>query len=431
MKLQTKAVSVFIATLLILGGCSPQKSPVEQPIVVWHWMNDRQATFNALADQYLAETGIRVEFKLFSPPDIYSQKVIAAARAGNLPDIFGILGEKKTLASFIKAGHILDLTPYLESNQNSWKRSFYPQALAVSGFNKDNEYGVNPGMYAIPIDMTLIEFLYNKTLFEKAGLDPDSPPLNFEEFIAMAKKIKEEVGADGFVCGWGEGWLLNVLAVEWAINLMGENKFLATIQGNLPYTDPEWIEVFSLFEKMREADILAPNITTMINKEAEDAFSKNKSAFAFNGSWSINVYRQLAPELEYAFFALPRVSDRFPVKIWGGAGSSFMVNAHSNHKEKVVDFLKWFTAKEQQEFLVAETNNLPAIKGCEEDLSPLLAGLVNDFGRLTHRNIWPRNEDSPVIEVTIKSLQQIVMGLKTPAEAAAEIQAVKERTLQR
>jgi len=410
----------------VLTGCSHQTAK-ENKITIWHWMNDRRDAFDTLAQRYKEQTGLEVDFKLFSPPDIYSQKVIAAARADKLPDIFGILGEKKTLASFIKAGYILDLTPYMKEKARVWEKSFYRQALGVVRFKKNNRYAVSTGIYGVPIDITVMEFLYNKTLFEKAGLDPQIPPVEFEQFINYAKKIKETLGVDGFVCGWGEGWLLNALAVEWAINLMGKKKFFRTIEGKIPYTDPQWIEVFSLFAKMKEADILNSNIATMINKESEDSFSRGGAAFSFNGSWAVNVYKQLSPDLEYAFFPLPRISSKFPVEIWGGAGSSFMVNAHSSKKEQAVDFLKWFTAESQQEFLVEETNNLPAIRNCQSKLSAVLKPLVDDLDILTHPNIWPHNEDSRVLEVINRDLQQIIMGVKTPEEAAQEIQKVKER----
>ena len=281
----------------------------------------------------------------------------------------------------------------------------------------------------MPIDITVMEFLYNKDLFKKAGLDPQIPPNSFDEFIDYAKKVKDKTDVDGFVCGWGEGWLLNALAIEWAINIMGEKKFINTIKGEVSYTDQGWIKVFSLFTKIKDSGILTSNVTTMINKEAEDVFSKDHAAFSFNGSWSINVYKQLNPDLNYAFFPLPKVSSRFPVKIWGGAGSSFMVNAKSNKKEQVVDFLKWLTAKEQQDFLAKETNNLPAIKDCQDGLSEILLSLVDDLGGLTHPNIWPYNEHSRVIEVLNKGLQQIVMGLKTPEKVSKEVQEVKERVL--
>ena len=418
-------VMSFLA--VILSGCASSPKPKTNKIVIWHWMVDRQNAFKELAKEYESQTGTKVEFKLFFPPDIYSQKVIAAARANRLPDIFGILGEKKALASFINSGHILNMTPFMKANGGKWKNSFNPQTLRVDIFPDNNIYGVPAGIYGVPIDTTVLNFVYNRSLFKKAGLNPDNPPQTLDEFINDAKIVKDKLGVDGFVCGWGEGWLLNALATEFAINLMGENKFLRTIKGEVPYTDKDWVKVFSFFSRLKDSGILASDIAIMTNKEAEDAFSRNKAVFSFNGTWAVNVYRQINPELDYAFFPLPKVSDKFPVKVWGGAGSSFMVNAKSPRKDKAVSFLKWLTAKKQQIFLINKTRNLPAIKGCNEYLPGVLVSTTKVFDSLTHPNVWPQNEDSQVIEVINRDLQQIIMGIKNPMDAAEDIQKTKKR----
>lgn len=418
-------IGVFLA-LLTFCSCAPRKTD-QDTITIWHWMTDREDAFGELAQKYEDQTGKTVEFKLFFPPDIYSKKVIVAARGNSLPDIFGILGEKKTVASFIKAGYLLDLTPYMNENSSSWKEKFYPQTLQLVTFEENNAFDAPGGIYSVPIDTTLMQFIYNPALFKELGLDPNSPPATFDEFITYARSAQDKKGAVGFICGWGEGWLLNALATEWAINIMGEEKFINTIKGGISYDDPDWIKVFSLFAKLKEADILAPSIVSITNKESEDAFSKGKALFSFNGSWAINAYKQLNPELEYGFFSLPRASMEYPVKVWGGAGSSFMVNAKSTNKEEAVAFLNWLTSKQQQQFLATATNNLPSIQGCEEGLSETLASMLTALDNLTHPDIWPVNEDSRVIEVFNLGLQQIVSGIKSPQEAAKEIRNIKER----
>lgn len=417
---------VIIIVFLFLFGCSaPKKEISSKKIIIWHWMTDRQGAFEELANKYKDLTGIEVEFKLFFPPDIYSQKVIAAARAGTLPDIFGVLGEKKMFASFIKAGYILNLAPFIKD----WQERFIQQTLQVNTFKKGNIYGVEPGIYGIPIDSMNIQFLYNKRLFKKAGLNPNRPPKDFKEFIKYAKILKEKLRVNGFVCGWGEVWLIYCLVTEFAINIMGKDKFFDTLRGKVPYTDPEWIKVFSLFKEMRDAQILAPNIVTMINKEAEESFALGKAGFSFNGSWCINVYKKLNPDLEYGVFPLPTVSDKKSVKIWGGAGSSFVVNANSKNKTEAIKFLKWLTEPEQQKFLMEKTLNLPAVKIPLEEVSPILKEFLDDTGNLTHPNVWPLQEDSRVVEVINRGVQQIIMGLKTPEQVALEVQKAKERVL--
>ena len=104
-----------------------------------------------------------------------------------------------------------------------------------------------------------------------------------------------------------------------------------------------------------------------------------------------------------------------------------MVNTSSPQKEQAVQFLKWLTAKEQQTYLITRTNNLPSVQGCEAALSPLLASLLDNFDKLTHPDTWPVNENSRVLEIMNRGLQQIIMGIKTAQEVAQEIQQVKER----
>ena len=124
-----------------------------------------------------------------------------------MPDIFGILGEKKDFAIFVKAGHVLNLTAQMQENQAEWKDKLFSKALIVNEFKRRNEFAAPPGIYGVPIDVTNIQMLYNKDLFKQAGLDPESPPRTFAEFIAAAKRLKQ-AGIQGLVSGWAETWMI-------------------------------------------------------------------------------------------------------------------------------------------------------------------------------------------------------------------------------
>ncbi|HNW40144.1 MAG TPA: extracellular solute-binding protein, partial [Candidatus Omnitrophota bacterium] len=322
-------------------------------------MTDRDATFQELAKKYETLTGVRVNFELYAPSDAYSQKIRAAAQGTNLPDVFGILGEKRDFASFIRAGHILDLTSYMEADNSSWKNSFFPKALAVNEFTPQNSYRINPGIFGVPIDIMTIQMVYNKKLFSQLGLNPSRPPKTLQEFLDIGAKI-QAAGLQGLVSGWGEVWMIDCLASNYAFNIMGKDKVLATIKGEVPYTDPDWIKVLYVFKQMKDSGVLAQGLVTMINKTSEQLFANEKAVFAFNGSWCVNVYKGMNPGLEYGAMIPPEASEKFPMAIWGGAGSSFMVNARSKNKEEAVKFLIWLTSQDQQAYLAAATNNLPA-----------------------------------------------------------------------
>jgi len=416
-------------SMVYLGGCAPQEAAKKSAVInVWHWMTDRDAAFQELAKRYMEKTGIKVNFELYAPSDDYSQKVRAACQGQNLPDIFGVLGEKHDFASFIKAGHILDLTPYMEESNSCWKNSFFNKALAVNEFAEGNSYGVKPGIYGAPIDIMTIQMLYNMDLFKKLGLDPQKPPRNFTDFINMGKRIKKE-NLQGMVSGWGELWMIDCFANNYAFNLMGKEKVIATIKGEVPYTDSDWVKVLGLFQEMRDSGVLATGIIAMVNKTAEQLFANEKAVFAFNGSWCVNVYKGMNPNLKYAAMLPPKASDNYPMAIWGGAGSSFMVSARSQNKEEAVKFLRWLTDTDQQAYLSESTNNLPANKEIIGGIPEALRKFASNMDYATHPDLWEISEFPVVVEALDKGIQSIILGEKTPQQVAAAVQKIKEREL--
>lgn len=430
MKLPLKLCSVICVLLLgiLSAGCNSQKQDSKPTVTIWHWMTDREPAFKKLAADYEVKTGVRINFELYAPSDAYSQKVRAAAQGSNLPDIFGILGEKRDFSSFIKAGHILELTTYMDEANSAWKNNFFPKALSVNEFSEGNSYSIKPGIYGVPIDIMTIQMLYNKNLFKTLGLNPKKPPMTFQEFLDIGKKIKE-AGLQGLVSGWGEIWMIDCFANDYAFNIMGKDKVLATIRGEVPYTDPDWIQVLSLFKEMQESGVLANGLVTMVNKTAEQLFANDKAVFAFNGSWCVNVYKGMNPNLDYGVILPPKASEKYPMSIWGGAGSSFMVNAHSANKEEAVNFLKWMTQRDQQAYLAEATNNLPANKDSLSKIPEILAQFAKGMEFATHPNVWGVSEFSAVIEAFDKGIQSIIIGEKTPEQVAAIVQRIKEKEL--
>ncbi len=145
----------------------------------------------------------------------------------------------------------------------------------------------------------------------------------------------------------------------------------------------------------------------------------------------MNVYKGMNPQLEYGAMLPPEASNRYPMAIWGGAGSSFMVNARSRNKEEAVKFLTWLTDQDQQAYLSQATNNLPANKNSLTKIPEILAQFARGMDFATHPNIWGITEFSLVIEAFDRGIQSIIIGEKTPEQVAAEVQEIKEREMAR
>ena len=108
---------VILCLVLPLVSCGKKSAP-RADVVIWHWMTDRQAAFEKIAEKYKAETGVNVAFETYAPSDLYREKVRAAATGGLLPEIYSPLGDKRETASFINSGYIMDLTPEMDKG---WK----------------------------------------------------------------------------------------------------------------------------------------------------------------------------------------------------------------------------------------------------------------------------------------------------------------------
>ena len=416
---------VFLSIFLV--SCSPEtKTPHIKSVKIWHWMSDREDALLELGKRYEDETGTKIELELYAPSNAYTQKIRAAAQTTTLPDIFGILGEKRDFASFIKAGHVYNLTGHMEADEGAWKKKLFYKALAVNEFKEGNDFGVESGIYGVPIDVTNIQMLYNKDLLQSAGWDPANPPETWDEFLEANKLLKEK-GIQGLVSGWGEIWMIDCLVSNYAFNIMGEKKVLDTIRGIVPYTDPDWIRVFDLFREMRDNEVLASGVVVMVNKTAEQLFANNRAAFAFNGSWCVNVYKDMNPDLNYGAMLPPRVTDTNPMLIWGGAGSSFMINARSKKIQQAVEFLRWLTARKQQTYLFQATNNLPVNRESLISMPKINQEFASGMDYATHPSAWDASEFLMVIETYTKGIQSIILGEKTPEQVAAETQAIKER----
>lgn len=421
--------AMMLGAILILpfvSSCKNQSAVDSKTIVVWHWMTDRDEAFQELSRRYKQETGNDVQFQLYAPSDVYSQKVRVGAQTDSLPDVYGVLGDSRDLASFIEASHIENLKEKLGDGAGSWKDQFYAEALNTTYFKAGNQFNVPEGYYGIPIDVTTIPMIYNKKLFEKAGLNPAKPPQTWDEFLEAGKKLKE-IGVTGFVSGWNETWLIYSLVTDMASNLMGEQKMMDTFSGKIPYTDKDWVKVLEAFEQLQKAGFSDSSLVTLNNKSAEQAFASERSGITFNGSWAVNVYAGMNPSLDYAPMRPPALGNKYPRTVWGGAGSVFCVNAKSPNKEGAIEFLKWLSQKNQASYLVATTKNLAATKDVS-DAPAVLKAFSELMKDSIHPNRFAVSEDPKVQEVLTKGIQSILIAEKTAVQVAADVQKAKEKS---
>jgi ABC-type glycerol-3-phosphate transport system substrate-binding protein len=114
------------------------------------------------------------------------------------------------------------------------------------------------GWYPLPMI-----WMYNKDLFDKAGLNADVPPKTWDEFLNACEKLKSKdihpVGGgiqDGY---WGEWYFGHALAQN--IDSTGEAVDLFT--GKRDFRDPKYHEHWVKLEELRKAGFLNPDMSSL------------------------------------------------------------------------------------------------------------------------------------------------------------------------
>ncbi len=124
-----------------------------------------------------AHPGVRVD-RLQLPRDRYDEMLHMLMTSGEGPDLFQASTE--WLATYLYKNWLLDLSGIADEQM----LSAYPR-WAVD-YTKDYSR-----FYALPSEMLTLRLIYNKELFERAGLDPERPPETLEQLKRYAVRISE------------------------------------------------------------------------------------------------------------------------------------------------------------------------------------------------------------------------------------------------
>lgn len=140
-----------------------------------------------ITDFEQAHPNIIIKPSGISAADIYTH-VQTEAAAGNPPDIAQI-GWSKVSAALqnLPVVPIQDIAPAAQLSQ--LENSFIPQALAAGE--------VGGKLVVMPFAMSTPTLFYNATLFQKAGLNPATPPATWAQAQQDALRIKQAAHAQG------------------------------------------------------------------------------------------------------------------------------------------------------------------------------------------------------------------------------------------
>lgn len=177
------AVLALLATPL-LAGTEPKELTGPVTIEFWHAMGGaRIDLIQGIVDDFMAANpDITVNVQYTGSYNDTLNKTKAAARAGNAPHVFHSY-DVGTL-QLVYSGIVTPIFEIEEWDPIDWEAFFSP----VSSY-----YTINGQHYSMPFNSSTPLLYYNKTFFEQAGLDPESPPETFDEVIEYSEILRDKL----------------------------------------------------------------------------------------------------------------------------------------------------------------------------------------------------------------------------------------------
>jgi multiple sugar transport system substrate-binding protein len=320
-------------------------------ITLWVGFTDRELSVfkNAVKDFEALNPGVKVRVV----GGISDDKIIAASRGGNAPDVAQSFTADNS-GAFCGSGAWVDLKPYLERDKIS-DSIFPPAPRSYTQFKGTR--------CALPMLADAQGLYYNEDLLKKAGLN--GPPKTISQLTEYAKKLTVK-NPDGSlkVVGFNPvmNWYENTPA---GFGPMFGAKWVDDSGKSSLSTDPAWQKLLKWQKDLIDwygYDKLVKFQSGLGDEfSAQNAFEKGKVAMNMDGEWRTAFIADEAPKLNYGTAPLP-VDDDNPDLYGGGytTGNIAGIPKRAQHPEQGWALLKYLATDDKAMVLLSNgLRNVP------------------------------------------------------------------------
>ncbi|KAB1918447.1 MULTISPECIES: ABC transporter substrate-binding protein [Micromonospora] len=354
--------------------------------------------FKTLVNQFNTEhKNIAVSVATYQWEDYYN-KLPGAASSGNGPDI--AVMHMDQLATFAARGVITELDD-VAKNLELAEGDFAPTVWKGGLYNNKR--------YGIPLDMHPLGFYYNKTVMQKAGLDPNKPPTTKDDYVAALTELKK-AGIQGFWVSpfqFTGGMTFYSLLNQWGATLFDADVAKATFNSDPAVEACTWLvdmikQGFSPANVGQDADYLS--------------FKSGKNAFTWNGIWQINDLKK-SPDVQWGVAPLPQIGSK--PAAWANSHNFTIVKQRANDANKVSGakvFINWLS---EHSLDWAKGGQVPARKavreGAEFKALPEISSLAPELEYAAFPPAAPGLGE--VMTTFYNSFNEAALGKKSPKQA--------------
>ena len=176
-------ISLTVLSLVLSFGLALGQTTV----TVWDATGSQADLTQELVDEFNASRD-DVQIELVLQPAL-PDAIDNGFKTGQAPDVFRAAGFNR----FAPQGWMLPLSDVVDEALLEELEPFLPP------------YYYQGDLLGIPTAQFTYRLVYNRDLFEQAGLDPDAPPQTFSELLSYAQQVEANTDAYGFTAAfqWG------------------------------------------------------------------------------------------------------------------------------------------------------------------------------------------------------------------------------------
>lgn len=290
---------------------------------------EKKAYWEKMADGFMEENpNIEIEYQEAPAGDDFETKLNTGFASGTAPDIINF-----TLASMgtrVPLGQYAPLDEYMEGWDG--KEDFMESALSLGN--------INGTQYGIPVIADPRILIYNKEMFEEAGLDPESPPTTWDELREAHKALIKKDGDTVVQTGLGfptsgtntQHWFSIFIEQNGVKNLVDDDN--NTILCNTA----EAIEAAEFMKELADEGVIFWNA----DNADENPFITGKAAMTFASD--SNFANWNTGDLEGKIAMADPISGTQQATF---CGMNFMfMSGETEHKEEVWKFIEYVSSAE-------------------------------------------------------------------------------------
>ncbi|MCX4909276.1 extracellular solute-binding protein [Streptomyces sp. NBC_00878] len=412
------AATALVASLALAAtacGGDSDSGEADGPVTITWWdtsnATNEAPVYKALAKEFeQANPDIKVTY-VNVPFDQAQNKFDTAAGSKGAPDI--LRSEVGWTPAFAKKGFFLPLDG---TEALADQAKFQPSLIEQAKYDGKT--------YGVPLVTDTLALVYNKALFEKAGID--KAPATWADLKTDAATIKAKTGVDGY---WG-----STQAYYAQSFLYGEGTDTVDAEGKkITVASPEAKKAYGTWQGLFDGKGLHKADTTAdAYAHIQDAFVSGKVAAIVQGPWEItNFYKGSAfkDKANLGIATVPAGSSGKAGAPTGGHNLSVYAGSDKAHQEASLKFLKFMTSAKSQETIALKNSTLPTRDDAyttEVKADPGIAGYQGVLSAAQPRpalpeysSLWgPLDTELPKIAGGKESLDK---GLSTAETAIAKL----------